>query len=260
MPSTPTFTFTTSSLPEPVRPVRRWGIVVIVTIVVVNGLLGVLQALGASGGEAAASWWALVDVDAEANVPTWISTLLLAASAAASALVARRHRLRGRADHRWWFAVSAAFAVASLDEAVSLHERLIEPLRSALDLSGIFYWAWVVPGLVAVVALAITFRGFVGRLAPAVRWRFLAGAGLFFGGALGLEMVGGALFTSMGAGIATGLVALLEETLELLGALVWLEGTLLALVRDAGAGDPTTAAAAVSAGAGVTQFDHARRG
>lgn len=232
-----------ASLPPLVRVVRIWGLRVIATIALLNVLLGLLQYVGAMGTPVEGSWPALIDVNHERNLPTWFSTLFLAGASAAAAGVASVHRPRGSKAHRWWMALAALYALASLDEAVSLHERLIVPVRDAFDLSGALYSAWVVPGLVVIAVLTAVFWRFAATLPRDVKWRFGLGTVVFFTGAVGFEMAGAAMFTSLGAGALSGLMALAEETLELLGALLWLEAMLIALVPRAGCAASVRAAA-----------------
>lgn len=216
-------------VPAAVRLTRRTGAFAIAAIVVLNVGLGALQFFGNLATVTDGSWAALIDVNVEQSIPTWLSTLLLAASAATAAGVAHT-RPTNDAPRRWWWLLAGVFGLASLDEAVSLHERLIVPVRQTFDLDGALYSAWVVPGLVIAAALAIAFTGFARSLPPGVRWRFVGGAMLFIGGALGFEMAGALAFRTLGSGVLSGTMAIVEETLELAGAVLWLEAMLLRFI------------------------------
>lgn len=218
-----------ASLPSSVRVVRVWGVRVIGLLAVLNLLLGVLQYVGAIDTSVEGSWYSLIDINEEQNVPTWFSTLLLAGASLAAAGVAQLQRRRGARTYRWWGALAALYGFASLDEMASLHERLIVPVREAFDLSGALYSAWVVPGLIVIAVLTGVFWRFSRSLPGHLKWRFGLGAVLFFGGAVGFEMVGAAAFSRLGAGPLSGAMAVAEETLEMLGALLWLETMLVGL-------------------------------
>ena len=179
------------------------------------------------------------DMDREHNVPTWFSSQLLFGCAlllGAIGLTRRPWRLR-RGDCTqpdvWpWLALAAAFAYLSLDEAANLHEILIVPLRSRLDLHGVFYFAWVIPGFFAVAAFGLALRPFVRRLDRVARRRFLLAGILYVGGALGMELIGGACAEAYGFDSLRYLAAMtLEETLEMLGAAYFLYALLQHLAR-----------------------------
>lgn len=163
----------------------------------------------------------LVDVDAEANLPTLFSVLLLGVGSVLCFAASRRAQ-----RHAWgWLVVAVAFAFVAVDEFAALHERLIEPLRATLGVSGVFYFAWVIPYGAATLALAtVLFRWLIGLPAP-TRRAFLLAATLYVGGALGLEMASG-WYLSSGAerdAVWTVLVSA-EESLEIVGLIVFAAG------------------------------------
>src|SRR5688572_30166390 len=93
----------------------------------------------------------------EGNVPTWLATVLLFASAITAASIA----LRQAAFRRHWWGVAAVFAYASLDEAAELHEHL----GGNFDLGGVLYFDWIIPAAIVVGALVVIFWPFVRALA-----------------------------------------------------------------------------------------------
>lgn len=169
-----------------------------------------------------------VNVDAEASLPAWASSAGLLTAAAMMVSIAHG------AD-RWrkhWLGLAILFVALSIDEAVSLHEKSIEPLRNGFDLGGAFFFAWVVPAGVAVAILALILWRFVWALEPSVRWILLMAAGVYLGGALGMELVGGSIADSRGQRNATYVtVVTIEELLEMAGIAIFLYGlTLLSAV------------------------------
>ena len=89
------------------------------------------------------------------------------------------------------------FVVMAFDEGWSIHETLVNPIRSLLGSSrlGIFYFAWVVPGIAIVLALGLYFLGFLRRLPGLTRRQFILAAALFLGGAIGMELPGEIRYT-----------------------------------------------------------------
>ena len=173
--------------------------------------------------------WSLSDiarrftVDSEGSVPAWYSSILLLAAAAllaVTAMVAFRSR-----DHWWkhWSALAGLFCLLSLDEAASFHESLILPLQTHFGARGIFFFAWVIPGMFFVGAVGLAFLKFVLNLDHRTRNRFIASGGLFVGGALGMELVGGAFIDALGEEhILYILAAAIEETCEMLGVTLFI--------------------------------------
>lgn len=171
-------------------------------------------------------------LDAENNIPTYFSTLLLLAVAIVAGLTARVVRERELPFYRHWVGLALIFAYISLDEFASLHERLIVPLREIFDAGGIFYFAWVIPGLVLVGLFLIAYSRFFWHLP--VRWKrlFAISGALYVGGALGAELIGGWYWERApdSFGWVDVLLTTVEEGLEMTGMALFLY-TLLEYLR-----------------------------
>jgi hypothetical protein len=115
--------------------------------------------------------------------------------------------------------------VHGVDEAWSIHERLITPVRGLLGDGplGILYFAWVIPGIAVVFVLTLSFLGFLLRLPAKTRFSFLVAATLFIGGALGIELVGGRYAELHGVeNLTYSMIATVEESLEMAGVIVFI--------------------------------------
>lgn len=165
----------------------------------------------------------LFSAQAEGNVPTWFSSslLLLCSVILATVTIAKK-----RAGDRYilhWGGLAATFLYLSIDEAARIHELTMAPLRSALSPHGIFYFAWVIPGLALVSVFGLTYLKFLTALPRGARNMFLLSGMIFVTGAIGLEMIGGRYFEMRGgpdltyAVLATG-----EESLEMFGVIVFI--------------------------------------
>lgn len=175
-------------------------------------------------------------VDDEANVPTWFATTMLLTGGALAGLAAAVADARRDPERRTWIFLAGLFLVLSLDEAAMLHDLTVRPLQEALELGGPFQFAWVLPGTAIVVALVVLLRPFLRRLPRDTRRGFAAAAALFFGGALGMEMVGSwyaSAFGQQDAGYAA--LVTVEELLELLGCVVLLRTLLVHLSKETSA-------------------------
>lgn len=132
-----------------------------------------------------------------------------------------------------WALLSAGFFLMAVDEAWSFHERLVKPIRVLTDndLPAIFHFAWVLPAVVILLALAVLFLKFVVDLAAETRTSFLLAAFLYLGGAVGMEMLGGVYAASEGQHtVEYVLLTTVEESLEICGVLIFI-GSLFRYIR-----------------------------
>lgn len=179
---------------------------------------------------------AKVDFDWENNLPSYFSTLLLVIAAALLGLIYRHAAATDGKERRRWGLLALIFLAMSIDEASSMHELLIDPLRETLGLSGIFYFAWVVVAIPVVAALGLYFLPFLFRLPSATRTRFILAGALYVGGALGLEFFGGYSYeaSDRGPSLVYDLTAHTEELLEMIGLIVFIDALLDYLARHVG--------------------------
>jgi hypothetical protein len=207
--------------------VRAFG-----TAIVAFGLLH-LAGQGMRHGAGFGSVYGLIDqfdLANEGNLPSFFSSLQLLICGLVLALIGRV-RLSQRDRHAaYWLALAALLFCMGADEAAGLHELLIRPVREALPglATGLLYWAWVIPGSVAVLVIAAVFARFArDALPPSIRRQVILSALLFFGGAIGVEMPEAAYVERVGQdNFGYALYVLVEEMLEMVGALVLLSAIL----------------------------------
>src|SRR5690606_3455097 len=121
------------------------------------------------------------------------------------------------------------------DEATGVHEVAIEPLREGLGLSGVFHFAWVIPGMPLVALVGLAYLPFLLAQPGRTRLVFLVAGPLHAGGALGMELVGGKMLSLYGEGsLAYRIAFSTEETMEILGATLFTAGLLGHLKRRFG--------------------------
>jgi hypothetical protein len=147
----------------------------------------------------------------EHNLPSWLASGLLLLASASLFVCAER----ARSDRARWAALGVVFALASLDEAVELHEGLGVLYAG----SGALHFGWVIPGAAIALAVGLSFLGFLRRLPRIDRRRFVIAAALFLGGALGMELPLGLWTETHGdQNLGYGVIDWIEETLELAGS------------------------------------------
>ena len=141
----------------------------------------------------------IVNMDLEASIPTWYSSVNLAVSAALLAAIAATVRARkGTHDLFAWSTLAFIFTCLSLDEISGIHESVGSLIRTIVPTSGYFRFAWVIPALAALPFLGATFFGFLTRLTARRRAQFLVGGFLFVVGAVGMEMIGAKFYAEAG--------------------------------------------------------------
>jgi hypothetical protein len=178
-------------------------------------------------------------LDEEFNIPALYSALAIGFAAALLYAISRFEALKQSAQARSWKILAGIFLYLSMDELNSFHEILIEPLRRRFGLSGLFYYAWVLPAIALVIVFVLGFMKFLWQLNRSTRYRFLAAGGIFVLGAVGFEMLGATVVDRLGeAGVVFNPLyqALMttEETLEMLGIIGFIDALLRYLNRHHG--------------------------
>ena len=167
----------------------------------------------------------LVNLDAERNIPALFSTLLLLCAALLLAFITiLKKNLKATYVTHWGF-LACGFLFMTADEAFSFHEMLVPPMRKLLGDGhlGIFYFAWVLPGICLVAVLALSFLRFLWHLPARTRLIFVLAATLYLGGSIGFELIGGHYAESSGTkNLTYNMLATVEESLEMAGAITFI--------------------------------------
>jgi hypothetical protein len=224
-------------------------------VAVALGAVGVLLVLAGIAGEVSRLAFGhgqlggvvpLFNLDAEGNLPSYFSALLLLAASAGVALIARL-RAQHRLPHVRTLGVLAVILLfLSLDEATAIHELLSGPVRDSLDLDGILYYAWVIVYGAAVVVFIAVFAPRLRQVEPMTRRLLALAVGVYLAGALGLELAQSA-YTESTDGADDAIYAAfttLEETLEIAAVILLVYTILRALQRQSGEGTPVRLLAA----------------
>jgi hypothetical protein len=216
-------------LPFDPRPITAVAAVISVLLVVVGVTVALVYD---SRNRATDRWLELVDVNGEANIPTWFSVTLLSAGAVAVAAVATRSRRRAQPDAAAWSFVALFLTAMSIDEMVGLHESVGGEVDDVVAFPLIGGYGWLVPGtLIGLVGAAVLWRAVV-PLPAHPRNAIVLSIGLFGAGAVGLEVVE-AMITDEDTTVGTEffLVTGAQELLEMLGATLFLRTMLIELQR-----------------------------
>lgn len=165
-------------------------------------------------------WTRFWNLDREWNLPSFFSAALLGWAALLMAEAGHRCRGAEAASARAWRRLAQFFAFLAVDEWFGIHEILIIPdLAKALNLPGFLRQIWVIPAIALVVIVGLKFQRFWRQLPRPLRRSMLGALLLFFGGAIGMEMVGGAYSDLEGQqNLTYALMAVVEETMEMTGS------------------------------------------
>ena len=172
-----------------------------------------------------------LDVNEEANLPTFVSGLLWIWTGMAMAVLAR-HRATGILRWAWttWAAIAGYLA---FDELFSVHEQW-KSMGTQLSQSlfgAVPYFAWILVAIMPVIGVGLFSMAVIRRLDQALRLRLLLAGICFVAGALGLEFVEGEWANAHGRDLVFHTIVLVEELLEMTAVLLALRACLLELRR-----------------------------
>lgn len=173
---------------------------------------------------------ALFDFDTEKNIPTFYSTFALLFVSVLLLFITLVHK-KLNSSYLPWLGLAIIFLFLSLDEFVSIHERITTPVSKLLITSGqVHPAAWTIPYGVGLVVLIIVYFRFLMDLPKRIRKLFLLSGTIFVAGAIGFEFFGGRHVKLYGEdNLMFSLFYTCEEFLEMLG-IVFFIYTLLSYI------------------------------
>ena len=129
----------------------------------------------------------IIDVDAEGNLPTWYAAALLHLAALLAWMIATSDE----ENVIQWKIIAVLLLLMGVDEVASLHNAPSRRLGELLgNQEGIMMNAWVIPGGILCLCVAIGFWRFLLRQPRWLSWGLAISAALYVTGALLLEMAG----------------------------------------------------------------------
>ena len=174
-----------------------------------------------------------LNVDGEYTIPSLFSSFSLFSCSVILGWISRKKWQNNDKYTGKWIGLSVIFFYLAVDETISLHEQLIHPLRKLLNATGIFYYTWVIPGLILVIAVLLIYWKFVQALPPKIKYLFFLSGAFYVGGANGMEMINGYysyLYDS--EMFIYEILVTIEEFFEMLGVAVFIYGLLCYLKLD----------------------------
>jgi hypothetical protein len=173
------------------------------------------------------------NLDREMNVPTWFSSMLFLFAAVLLWKAGEIPVSSGRTFRKRWRGLAVVFTAISIDDVAAIHEMAVDPFRKWLHAGGWLYFTWVVPAAALVALLTVFYWKLFMSLPRRTQRLFFLAALLFFGGSIGMEMVGGRYVEAHGAwNFQYALMANIEEILEFLGQIVFIKGLFSLFPKD----------------------------
>lgn len=219
---------------DPDKVTRRMAAVIVILLV--------LSVIGVVGNRLTAGHWKgeLFYLDIEGNLPSWAQSMMLLACSALLVWAGSMETGDPR-DKRHWSFLALIFFIMSMDEMIAVHERFIVPMSRVFRAEGggsLFHaWviAWLLVSLPFLTFIFISSVGFLKRLPKDARHGFLTAGIVYLLGVLGVEMIGGWFRQIYGkAGWEYILAVHVEESLEMLGLLIFIRALLKYIIIKAG--------------------------
>jgi hypothetical protein len=201
--------------------IATYLLVIVITMTIVDGFVRSARII--LGFDRMTEIERLFHTSTEGNVPTWIASMLLISCSVLLGIIAKATNSKGYPYSQNWIGLSLIFLYISLDEAASIHEISIDPLRSAFNASGIFHFSWVIIALPLLLIFVGFYLRFLFHLPKDTRLLFIVAGGIYVMGAMGVEMIGGfVLSNNLVGGKIYGILIIIEEFLENLGTIIFI--------------------------------------
>ena len=174
------------------------------------------------------------DLAFEPSVPNWYSSCSLLVCGVLLGVIARAKRREAGFWH--WAILAALFVGLSVDEGVRFHEMLHYAIASRVETHGLLYFPWVIPALIFVALVGLSYLPFLMRLERRTALLFIVAGATYVMGAVGMDMIGGVIVEQHGMeSIQHSFAQSMEELLEMLGVLIFLYALLGYIGRHVGA-------------------------
>lgn len=163
-----------------------------------------------------------IDLNYEKNIPTYFQMLSLLFSSYLIGIIAV---FKMKAKDRFfylWTLLSLIFIFLGLDEGITIHDRLSEPVRKMLKTPDALFFAWVVPYAIFVIVFGISFLKFYLHLPKRFKVLFFLSASIYVFGVLVMEVIGASRTVKYGrADYLYATCTTIEEALEMAGIVIF---------------------------------------
>ena len=162
------------------------------------------------------------DLGGESNIPAWFSSKLLLIAALLVGFIAAIKKTRKEEFSNHWLLLTFIFVFLSCDETVQIHEATGSHVHSIANLPFTKFIGWVIPYSLLVILFGAAYLRFFLHLPRRFKLLFASAGGIYVGGALGMELLTGAIGRVVLEGRIHFLFNILEESLEMAGIAVFI--------------------------------------
>lgn len=175
----------------------------------------------------------LLNFDLENNIPTYYSVITLFLCFILLLFITYVRKKAGL-SYYLWFVLSLCFLFISFDECIEIHERVAVFLRDKFALTGILYYAWVIPyGILLMVFALVYYFKFLLKLPRKTQRLFLASGFIYVTGAIGFELLAGVFHNPLNKmNNTTSILYTFEESLEMIGIALFIYALLLYITEE----------------------------
>ena len=164
----------------------------------------------------------LTNLDVERSIPTLLAFVMLLTCSFFLFIIASAKRKDGE-GYMYWLVLSVIFLFLSIDESLGIHEGLMEKLRTLLNASGYFYFAWIIPYGMGLIVFLLAYTKFLFNLPGKTRLLFIIAGFVYISGAIGLKLIGGRCYELYGEhSLSFVILSTIEEILEMAGTVLFI--------------------------------------
>jgi hypothetical protein len=172
------------------------------------------------------------NINEEGNISTWFSSSMILFCAFLLGLIAVIKKTRNEPYVVHWISLSLIFVFLSCDETAQLHEWTVAHVHRIINIQFTQYIGWVVPYSILVILFAIIYIPFFLHLSNRIKVLFAAAGFVYVGGALGMELLTGAIGRVVFEGKLHFLFGIIEELFEMGGIVIFIYALLSYLSWD----------------------------
>lgn len=194
-------------------------LLIIIFILIISNILGILLHFNYHN-RVTKHIFQLTNFDDETSLSTFFSSLILIISSGLLYVISRFKKQNKK--NLPWIILSAIFLFLSIDESISIHEKLIVVFREYLNVSGLLYFAWVIPYGILLIIFIILYIPFLIKLEKNTRNLFILSGIVFVSGAIGIELFEGQRYELNGEDFGFAIYYTIEESLEMLGISIFI--------------------------------------
>lgn len=207
--------------------VARWLTAIIITIVVVGAIANyAVYNLAPHPDHPVADVLKRFDLGHEPSIPAFYSATMMLCSAVLLCFLGRFDRGAEGSRKRYWYALAILFVALAIDEAVMFHEMATAAM-DRMNVSGPFYFSWIIPGAIFAAVVGLAFMRFVWSLDRRTRNLLMLSGIVFVSGAIGMESIAGVIFAAAEneeaaiRSVSHVIVQAFEEGMEMAGVAIF---------------------------------------